>query len=284
MQIESLLTPFFAAAAFLKQPLADTTACAVSDAYDSVKSHMEGCFAKNPDAHKALQLFGERPGSAARQTLLKEECVAAGLESDTALHLLVSKLTGLLPVASGANPQQIEIKGNGNRVNFAGRDLITTERIVQRNSITPDDRHITAEQRRQICSVIAELATRLAGEDGRPNFAAGHRMLQRRFKVASYVLLPQEQFEDALTFLKQQRAIHRSRLRRRSPFAYQADFFRTIFATARTLGWDGPKVYEFAEQKLQLKKPITSLSALGTNQLKTLAELMRREDASSSGA
>ena len=96
-------------------------------------------------------------------------------------------------------------------------------------------------------------------------------MLQRRYNVASYLLLPREKFAEALAFLKHQRAIHRSRLIRRNPVAYRNDFFRAIFAGARELGWDGEQVYRFATEKLELKTAVASLKALGPVQLNTLA-------------
>jgi len=46
---------------------------------------------------------------------------------------------------------------------------------------------------------------------------------------------------------------------------------------ARALGWDKPKVYAFALERLPLANPITSLKKLGPIQLKRLAELMRGE-------
>ncbi|WP_172830206.1 hypothetical protein [Opitutus sp. GAS368] len=80
-------------------------------------------------------------------------------------------------------------------------------------------------------------------------------------------------------FLRRQRAIHRSRLRGRNPVAYRADYLRVIHAHRITLGWVEPKLYSFAEKELALKKPLTSLLALGPLQLKALAGLVRREAA-----
>ena len=106
-------------------------------------------------------------------------------------------------------------------------------------------------------------------------------MLQRRFNVASYLLLPHEKFAEALAFLKQQRAIHRSRLQRRNPAAYRNDFFRAIFAGGRELGWGGEQVYQFATAHLGLKRPVGSLKELGARQLKSVAEAMQRKVAGS---
>jgi len=169
------------------------------------------------------------------------------------------------------------VSGCRNVVQVAGRDLIHTAKHIQRNTITPDERHLPVAQREQVRAVIGELAARLAGDDGAPNFAGAHRMLQRRYNVASYLLLPREKFAEALAFLKQQRAIHRSRLLRRNPVAYRNDFFRAIFAGARELGWEGERVYQFATEALALGRPVASLKELGPVQLKSLAGAIQRQ-------
>ena len=124
---------------------------------------------------------------------------------------------------------------------------------------------------------LPNLADRLAGDEGDANFAAVHRMLQRRFQVASYLLIPRSRYEEALGFLRQHRAINRSHLRGRNPVAYQNDFYRAIFAGARELGWDGERVYRFATEKLALKTAVASLKELGPVQLKALAGFIQRE-------
>ena len=96
-------------------------------------------------------------------------------------------------------------------------------------------------------------------------------MLQKRFNVASYLLIPGGQFTEALAFIKQQRAIHRSALQRRNPVAYRNDLYRAIFAGARELKWDGKRVYLFAAEVIGLKRPIESLKELGPLQLKAVA-------------
>lgn len=97
-------------------------------------------------------------------------------------------------------------------------------------------------------------------------------MLQRRFQVPSYLLIPRTRFDEALSFLRQQRAINRSPLRGRNPVAYQNDFYRAIFAGARELGWDGEQIYRLATDKLGLQTAVVSLKALGPVQLKNWLE------------
>jgi hypothetical protein len=102
-------------------------------------------------------------------------------------------------------------------------------------------------------------------------------MLQQRFGVASYLLLPREHFAEALVFLKQQRAARRSNLLPRNPAAYRNDLFRAVFSAARELRWDGQRVYEFATATLGQKNPVASLKELSLTQLQRLTAVMRQQ-------
>jgi hypothetical protein len=201
-----------------------------------------------------------------------------GVASDPDLLRLIERLDALLQETADPVWQHVHVAGRGNKVLVAGRDVIHTERVIQRTGIVPNEHHMTAKQRDEIRAVIGELAARFAAEDGKPNFAAGHRMIQRRFGVASYVLLPREKFGEAMAFLKEQRAAHRSQLRHRNPAAYASDLYRAVFSRASELGWERRQVYAFAMEKLGLKNPIASLKELGPNQLKSLAEFLRQAE------
>jgi len=279
METDSIFATLLAAAAFLKKPMQEVASHSLKDAYDAAKAYLLRRLGDNSETGRALELATAKPESLVRRALLAEEGCSVDLGRDLELARLVEGLAALLPPAEGLGVQNVRVKGHGNKVQVAGRDIITTARHVQRNAITPDDRHLTVEQRAEIRAVVGELAGRLAGDSGEPNFAAAHRTLQRRFKVASYLLIPRESFADAMAFLKQQRAINRSRLQRRNPVAYRNDFFRAIFAGGRELGWGGEQVYQFATAQLGLKRPVGSLKELGACQLKSVAEAMQRKAA-----
>jgi hypothetical protein len=271
MQTETIFARLLAAAAFLKDPVQDLATASLRDAYDSAKAYLRKRFGEGSEVTKALDLATAKPDSLIRRALLVEESASSALETDTVLRELIERLSSLLPSSAQIERASVRVSGNGNRVQVVGRDLIHTTKHVQRNTITPDERHLSVDQREQVQSVLAELAARLAWEGGPPNFAGAHRMLQRRFNVTSCLLLRREQFAEALTFLKQQRAIHRWRLQRRNPVAYRNDFFRAIFAGARELGWDRERVYQFTSETLELSRPVFSLKELGPVQLKSFA-------------
>jgi hypothetical protein len=277
MQTESIFSTLLAAAAFLKQAVQDAASRSVRDAYEAAKTYLRKRLSANPDATRALELATEKPESLPRKALLAEESASSGLDRDPELARLIENLAALLPPLTDIVSQNVRVTGQRNLVQVAGRDLIRTEKLIRRNTITPDERHLTTEQRERIREVAGELADRLAGDDGNANFAAVHRMLQRQFHVASYLLIPRNRYGEALSFLRQHRAINLSRLRCRNPVAYQNDFYRAIFAGVRELGWDGEQVYRFATEKLATNAPVVSLKALGAVQLKTLAELIQRE-------
>jgi len=276
MQTETIFATLLTAAAFLKKPVQDLVTGSLRDAYDATKAHLRKKFGANLEAANALELATAKPESLIRKALLVEESASSGLSTDAVLHGLIERLSSLIPASVQVTGPYVRVNGSGNNVQVAGRDLIHTAKHIQRNTITPDERHLSVAQREQVRSVIGELAARLAGDDGAPNFAGAHRMLQRRYNVASYLLLPREKFAEALAFLKQQRAIHRSRLLRRNPVAYRNDFFRAIFAGARELGWEGERVYQFATEALALGRPVASLKELGPVQLKSLAGAIQR--------
>lgn len=273
MNTDTILATLASAAGFLKEPIQGMMTQAMTDAYGAIAGYLRSKLAGRPDALDALSQLEQKPESDARRCVLAEE--APDLESDTHLVRLAKDLAALLPVGGGKT-QRVSVRGNRNNVHVAGRDIITTAKHVRRNEITPDERHITGEQKAQLRKVNNELALRLAGEDGRPDYGAGYVALEKHFGVSSYLLIPREKFDEALSLLKQRRAMNRSKLRRRDPTAYSRDFYRAIYARANELGWERPQVYEFAFKNLSLKKPIASLKALGANQLKALAESIRR--------
>ncbi|HWA08324.1 MAG TPA: hypothetical protein VG838_02540 [Opitutaceae bacterium] len=277
MQTETIFSTLLAAATWLKHPASEVAGQAINDAYTALKACLRRKFGESSEAADALELATAKPESLLRKALLAEASADADLESDAELARLVEHLAAFLPSTCAAVRQNIRVTGNGHHVEVAGRDLIRTEKIVRRNTITPDERHLTIVQRDRLREVADELAGRLPGAHGRGGIAAVHAMLQRHFGVPSYLLIPRERYEEALSFLARQRAIHRSRLRACDPVAYANDLYRAIFAGARELGWDGERVYRFAAEKLPLKGPVASLKELGPVQLKTLAHAIQRE-------
>lgn len=276
MTTDEIVATLLRAASIIKKPLEEVASQGVKDLYAAAKAKLREKFGGNRDAADALEKATEKPESPARKAVLAEEMQETKWTDDLELMHLFQHLAKSLPTDPTIR-QDVRVRGRGNRVQVAAGNIINTEKHVQKNAITPDERHLSGEQKNQLQPLIQELATRLAGEDGEPNYGKVHLMLQRQFNKTSYLLIDRGDFEAACAFLKEQRAIYRSRLRRRNPVAYQNDFYRGIWSRAGELGWDKPQVYAFAAEKLALKKSISSLRKLGPIQLKALAEAMQSE-------
>lgn len=276
MPTDTIITTLLSAAAFLKEPIRAIASQSLRDVYEATRYYLRKKFGAASPAATALELATEKPDSAARKAMLIEEAAPAQLDRDADLVRLVQTLAALLGGLGAVLPASVAVNGSRNHVQVAGRDVVNTARHVVRNEITPNEAHLSAEECGEVRSLIAEVADRMADESGAPNFAAVHRQLQRRFRVASYLLIPRDHFADAVAFLKRQRAVHRGALRRRNPAAYANDFFRVIHTCSRQLGWDRARLAEFAQERLGLREPVASLRELGPNQLRTLAEVLRR--------
>lgn len=279
METNSIVTALLSAAAFLKEPIRAIASQSLRDVYDAAKFYLKKKL--GPDSRHAhlLELATSEPNSPLSHAMLTDVAKSAALDQDPDVRRLTETLVAMLG-GLGARPnQQVTIGGNAENVQVVAGDLVATQRHVTRNVVTPDASHLDGEQVDQVRVLIADVAARMADESGTPNFAAVHRQLQRRFRVSSYLLIPRASFEAAVSFLKQQRAIHRRGLRRRNPPAYGQDLCRAIYARARELGWDRDHLCAFASEHLRLRRPLASLRELGPNQLGMLASMVQRQHA-----
>lgn len=276
MDPSTIATTLLAAAAFLKKPIAEVSAQAIQDSYGGVKTYLLRKLGAESSAGKALEMATDKPESTARKSLLMEELESSDIGTDSQFASLIEQLRLHIEACAPAVCQPVRVVGNDNVVQIAGRDLITTRKHVQRNVITPDERHLSREQGESLRRMIGQAARRFT-DNGAPNFAVVHCMLQRRYSVASYLLIPREQFDDALNFLIQRRAIYRSRARRSDLSVYRKDLFRSIFAAADKLEWNQSQVCEYAAKVLGTEKPIILLKELGPLQLKRVEGSIKRE-------
>jgi len=167
------------------------------------------------------------------------------------------------------------IKGDGNLTAGGDIKIGVTEKVVR--PFAPDERHITTAQALKIKKMVEDLAHRTPNYEGKGTYNDWWSFLYRTYEINTYRELPREKYADAVSLLKQQKAINRPKLRRRNPPLWKNDQYTVVWTAARALGWDKPKVYAFAFERLPLAKPITSLTKLGPIQLGRLADMMRRE-------
>lgn len=277
MTAAEIIAIVLSGARFLKKPAEDALSIAAKDAYQKVKDYLQRKLTPSVDAKSALEQAEQKPDSEARKAMLLEEVEPFRLEEDKELLPLVNQLRRSLGASASMTQQNVDVTQSGNNNSFvmAGRDVVQTQHHTIKNEVRPDERHATSEQKKAIKDLIDELAVRMAGNDGNPNYKAAWGRLYDEFNITSYHLLPTGDFEGAIQFLREQKAISRSRLRRRSPQVYRNDFYATIHASAKKLNWADRQIYDFAEEKLETT-PIRSLRKLGPNQLKKLAGCISR--------
>jgi len=177
-------------------------------------------------------------------------------------------------VANSPNAVQMSVIGNRNVI--AGRDMIHTKKIVQKIVTQPGPQHITEEQAYEVKRLIDELAL----IDVRSGRADSHKTwytwLYRKFKVTSYKTIPSEKYEAVISWLSQQKAINRKKLRRTDKGEWQNQLFAGIYTRWAKLGYEKDAIYDFAFQRLGLDEPIISLKDLGEQNLKKLYEIVFR--------
>lgn len=171
-----------------------------------------------------------------------------------------------------ALPARQIIVGDGN-IQAEG-DIKINTREVKRFTIEPSPEHITPAQKQTIKEKIAELVEigALAGKERESLFPHWWTALQRKFRVNSYHELNQDQYEEVLKWLSQQKAINRPKLRRRDNEAWRKEHYKAIWARTRELGKPKEWVYEITMERIG--KGVTSLTELGERDLKSLYNII----------
>jgi hypothetical protein len=165
-------------------------------------------------------------------------------------------------------------KGNGNYV--VGGNLNLNPRTVVKNFINPGPEHITDEQALKVKELINELAM-MSEQAGRSSsYSQWYNKLYKRFRITSYKLILIDQLEDVVSWLKQQKAMQRPKLRRSNNPVWRKQYYSAIYARASELGIDKFQLYQIAYRELKLNKPVNSLKELGERNLDKLRNYLFR--------
>lgn len=164
------------------------------------------------------------------------------------------------------------------------------KKSTPKSKFIADERHVTEEQRTKLREVHKEVVDRMAVKasvlpDNEASKLRGKwfgiiwSQFNEEFETTEYGLqsLLKEQYEDALSWLRQYRASKDKKFKRVNPQAYRNTLTKTIYTHVGILKWPKEALYSFAVEKLALPGPITSLDALGNKQLETLRDRVRYE-------
>ena len=281
MSLDEIITVVAGAASVLKEPLSGTANKAFIDAYEALKKKIFTKTDNSIEVKSALEGVEKKPSSSGRRLTLMEELEDHKFEVTEELLSALIELRQMVEHIAGKPPTKLSIKqsGRGNSVNIAGRDLIQTNKVTRKNIVVTDERHIDGKQALAIQKLVDKVAIRLADQEGKPNYKAVYGMLKRKMQVPSYKEILKEDYDEAVSYLRQLGAQNRSKLKKSNPREYSKSLYAAIYAKWRDLGHQKDEIFEFAQTRLELKRKIRSLKDLGSNQLKWLNEILDGETA-----
>jgi hypothetical protein len=164
----------------------------------------------------------------------------------------------------------------------AGRDLsIHTERVVRKTviQIDPGSKHISNTTARKIKELVDEYID-IHTEAGKDPGRAAKRIwssLKNKFDVTSYKEIPVQDSDRAIEWLHKQLWMARPKIRRKNPKKWKGSLFKAIYTRAGELRISKDELYQLAQERLSLKKPISSLKDLTQRDLRRLHNIMIRE-------
>jgi hypothetical protein len=188
---------------------------------------------------------------------------------------------------SPASKMHIAQNAKGSHIQQIGQNfgkIIHTERIQNVTEVSYDSNlHISDSQAKIIKDKIDEIvdiheqAGKFRSRTSKSKFyAETWQNLKNRFGITKYTLLPVEKYNECLEWLQSQIAYkHRPLLRKGNNSQWKNKMYGNIYARARS-HWnlDKEHLYKFSEEKLCLKKPITSLKDLSDVNLNKLYKIL----------
>jgi len=175
-------------------------------------------------------------------------------------------------------PQVVQaVSGKGNIV--AGRDLsIHTDRVVRKTVVQtdPGGRHISNTTARKIQELVKDYID-IHTAAGKNTKRAAQRIwssLKNEFDVTSYKEISAQDSDRVIQWLHAQLAMARPKIRRKAPKKWKESLFKPIYARANELGICKEDLYQLAQERMSLKKPIHSLKDLTQRDLQRLHHIM----------
>lgn len=142
---------------------------------------------------------------------------------------------------------------------------------------TRSEEHITEEQAAELRILINDLGERdeKAGKGAR--YGAWMNAFKEKFGLTTYKALPQERWDEAVSWVRSRKGMQRPSLRRTNNKEWKKDHFSAIWGCAKKLDWNEDEVREKAREYFELKKPVASLKDLGEQKLEKFAGYIKRQ-------
>lgn len=142
--------------------------------------------------------------------------------------------------------------------------------------ILKTDKHIDDDTTYQIKKIVDDLVKKevAGGMTTQSAYAKWYGTLKKRYKVTSYSLIPAHLGDEAISWLKTQSVIKRSKIRRNNTPMYRNELYAAIYARGTELGFSKGEIYNIVLTKLN--KRVSSLKQLSETNLNKLYQYIMR--------
>ena len=183
--------------------------------------------------------------------------------------------------AAAKEPSKVTLNASGEHIFQAARDLhVHNKPAVNKTVFVREPHHMSEAQAAEIKRLLTELGERdeLAGKGKTYGLWMSKFTGKKAFDLTTYKALPASKYEDAIEWIKQQKALGRSALRRTNNQVWRNDHYAAIWGTAKKMNLERDAVHQKAKEYFGLKKTVNSLKDdLGERQLAKFAAYMKRE-------
>lgn len=170
------------------------------------------------------------------------------------------------------------VKGNNNIVatgnaRIHNGDIIQKKQVV--NKLQPGPQHITSSQAKQIKDLVDALVDRANPDpaDRKRLYSMWYGKIKNRYDTNSYLTIPRELGDSAITWLSQQKAIIiRQQVKKAPAGSMRKDRYGSIWARAKQLGISKGGVYHIVQDRLGLT--VASLKSLSDQNLERLYNII----------
>ena len=176
-----------------------------------------------------------------------------------------------------------KIEGNNNiQIGVNHGDIIYAEKIIKKTEAIPDPNiHISEEQAFKIQEKVNELVTLMSlVEDASKKvlYTKAYGEFKHYFHITGYKFLPKDKFDEAMRWFDQQKVLkYRPKLKKVDNKIYRNLYYKSIHSKATELNWNHDTLYQFINQTLCLKTPISSIKELSDTMLKKIYEVLFRQ-------
>jgi hypothetical protein len=165
----------------------------------------------------------------------------------------------------------IQIAGDGNEVYHYQRPPVIKPVLERRpGSITPAEEH-------QVGEWINELAQGTMGKSLKEAFGEWGSRLLKRFKVPRREALLSSDMPAVAAWYRQQKAIQTTGYKTKAPDQWRASRIKAIKSAMRSMGRNNESYYPELSDRLNMKRPFTSLTRLTKTDLDRVYHMVLRD-------